>query len=89
MPYRLQLDPAQMVQEFAEMSGRLVRGGEMLRSVRGPGSGTTGQSRTSDDPSFATEDTPGSRPLRASRPEQTFRGPDALGRGPLFFCGIT
>ena len=34
MPYRLQLDPAQMVQEFAELSGRLVRGGEMLRSVK-------------------------------------------------------
>ena len=31
---RLQLDPAQTVQEFADLSGRLVRGGELLRSVK-------------------------------------------------------
>src|SRR5262245_4415492 len=34
MPMRLQLDPSQTVQEFAELSGRLVRGGELLRSVK-------------------------------------------------------
>jgi len=34
MPFRLQLDAAQTVREFAELSGRLARGGEMLRSVK-------------------------------------------------------
>ncbi|MFO1324304.1 MAG: class III poly(R)-hydroxyalkanoic acid synthase subunit PhaC [Burkholderiales bacterium] len=34
MPTRLQLDPAQTVKEFTELSTRLVRGGELLRSVR-------------------------------------------------------
>jgi len=34
MPFRLQLDPAQTVSEFAELSGRLMRGGEKLRSVK-------------------------------------------------------
>ncbi|HTQ00970.1 MAG TPA: class III poly(R)-hydroxyalkanoic acid synthase subunit PhaC [Casimicrobiaceae bacterium] len=34
MPFRLQLDPAQTVHEFAELSGRLVRGTELLSSVK-------------------------------------------------------
>ena len=34
MAARLQLDPAQMVKEFADISGRLVRGSEILRSVK-------------------------------------------------------
>jgi len=34
MPFRLQLDPAGIVKEFAEISGRLVRGSELLRSVK-------------------------------------------------------
>jgi polyhydroxyalkanoate synthase len=34
MPLRLQLDPAGTVKEFAEISGRLVRGSELLRSVK-------------------------------------------------------
>jgi polyhydroxyalkanoate synthase len=34
MPSRLQLDPTQTVHEFAELSGRLVRGSELLRSVK-------------------------------------------------------
>jgi len=34
MPFRLQLDPAGTVKEFAEISGRLVRGSELLRSVK-------------------------------------------------------
>jgi polyhydroxyalkanoate synthase len=34
MPLRLQLDPVRTVQEFAELSGRLVRGSEMLQSVK-------------------------------------------------------
>jgi polyhydroxyalkanoate synthase len=31
---RLQLDPSQTLQELAELSGRLLRGGELLRSVK-------------------------------------------------------
>jgi hypothetical protein len=34
MAFRLQLDPAGTVREFAEISGRLVRGSEILRSVK-------------------------------------------------------
>jgi polyhydroxyalkanoate synthase len=34
MPLRIQLDPSQTVNEFAELSGRLVRGGELLRAVK-------------------------------------------------------
>ena len=34
MGFRLQLDPAGTVKEFAEISGRLVRGSELLRSVK-------------------------------------------------------
>ena len=34
MPPRLQLDPSQTVAEFAELSSRLVRGGDLLGSVK-------------------------------------------------------
>ena len=34
MAARLQLDPAGMLKEFADISGRIVRGGELLRSVK-------------------------------------------------------